>query len=50
MSKRNLILSFLLIVFSSTTLLAQMKVVTGKVTDDKGLPIPGVNVVVKKNS
>ncbi|WP_432221630.1 SusC/RagA family TonB-linked outer membrane protein [Flavobacterium sp. TMP13] len=50
MSKRKLILSFLLIIGTSSTLLAQIKVVTGKVTDDKGIPIPGVNIVIKKTN
>lgn len=47
MSKRSLILSFLFTIIASSTLLAQIKVVTGKVTDDKGSPIPGVNVQIK---
>ena len=50
MSKRSLILSFLFIIMASSTLLAQIKVVTGKVTDDKGSPIPGVNVQIKNTS
>jgi TonB-linked SusC/RagA family outer membrane protein len=49
MSKRSLILSFLFIIMSSSTLLAQIKV-TGKVTDDKGSPIPGANVQIKNTS
>lgn len=50
MSKRSLILSFLFILTASSTLLAQIKVVTGKVTDEKGSPIPGVNVQIKNTS
>lgn len=50
MSKRSLILSFLFTIMASNTLLAQIKVVTGKVTDDKGSPIPGVNVHIKNST
>ncbi|HEX9153185.1 MAG TPA: carboxypeptidase-like regulatory domain-containing protein, partial [Flavobacterium sp.] len=50
MSKRSLILSFLFTIIASSTLLAQIKVVTGKVTDEKGAPIPGVNVQIKNTS
>jgi TonB-linked SusC/RagA family outer membrane protein len=50
MSKRSLILSFLFIITASSTLLAQIKVVTGKVTDEKGSPIPGVNIHTKNST
>ena len=39
-------LLILALLFSSITL-AQEKTVTGNVTDDQGLPLPGVNIVVK---
>ncbi|OYX85878.1 MAG: hypothetical protein B7Y83_03315 [Flavobacteriales bacterium 32-34-25] len=50
MSKRILILSFLFIIMANSNLLAQIKMVTGTVTDDKGSPIPGVNITIKKTT
>nr|WP_299340157.1 SusC/RagA family TonB-linked outer membrane protein [Allomuricauda sp.] len=37
----------LILCFSGVTLIAQQKVITGEVTDSNGLPLPGVNVVLK---
>lgn len=50
MNKRSLILSLLFIIVASNTLLAQIKVVTGQVTNDTGLSIPGVNIQIKNTS
>ncbi|WP_294958381.1 TonB-dependent receptor [uncultured Flavobacterium sp.] len=47
MTKRSLLLSFLFIFMVSGNLLAQIKAVTGKVTDSKGSPIPGANIQIK---
>lgn len=40
----------LLIFFSTTILFSQEKLITGTVTDSQGLPLPGVNVLVKNTS
>lgn len=45
---KKLILLFLLISMFTTSLLAQTKTVTGKITDDAGVPLAGVNVVPAK--
>ena len=44
--KRILLLSFALITAISFSVMAQ-RTVSGKITDDTGVPLPGVNVVVK---
>ncbi len=41
------LLCLLVLFLMSFPLLAQVKTVTGKVTDDAGSPLPGVSVVVK---
>ncbi len=46
--KKILLLKFLLLALWSGQLLAQTKMVTGKLTSsDDGIPLPGVNIVVK---
>jgi hypothetical protein len=40
----------LLLIFSSFTLLAQTKTVTGTVLDNNGQPIAGVSIVIKGSS
>ncbi|MCK8522124.1 TonB-dependent receptor [Aquimarina sp. D1M17] len=37
----------ILLCLISSTVLAQMKTVTGTVTDEDGLPLPGVNIIIK---
>ena len=44
--KRILLLCFALLTLISFNVLAQ-KTVTGKVTDESGEPLPGVNVLIK---
>ena len=39
-------ITFFILLLSVNSLLAQ-KTVTGTVTDDKGIPIPSVNVIIK---
>ncbi|MCK8521661.1 SusC/RagA family TonB-linked outer membrane protein [Aquimarina sp. D1M17] len=46
-TNRILVLILALVVHFSY---AQEKTVTGKITDDKGLPLPGVNIVVKNTN
>ncbi len=41
---------FLLLVFTTHCLFAQTKTVTGTVTDNNGMPLPGVNIVEKGSS
>lgn len=50
MNKKSLMLSILFIMLLSGNLSAQIKAVTGRVTDSKGAPIPGVNIQIKKTS
>ena len=38
---------FFLLVFLPTMVFSQSKTITGSVTDDVGLPIPGVTILVK---
>lgn len=45
--KRKLLTLFLGVFFMVMNAVAQQKVVTGKVTDDAGLPLPGASVKVK---
>ena len=40
----------MLVFFVSGAMFAQEKTITGTVTDDKGLPLPGVNIIVKNTS
>ncbi|MEH0007809.1 MAG: SusC/RagA family TonB-linked outer membrane protein [Flavobacteriales bacterium] len=44
MKKTDILLAFFIL--SSISLYAQQKTITGTVTDEKGLPLPGVNIVV----
>src|SRR5678816_3514089 len=44
---RKVVLLIMAIVLSISHLWAQQRTITGKVTDDKGGPIPGASVVVK---
>ena len=44
------LLCLLVLFLASFPLLAQVKTVTGKVTDEKGVPLPGVSIVVKGTS
>lgn len=44
---RKLILSFLVLFGMVTSAIAQSRIVTGKVTDTKGKPVPNASVVVK---
>ena len=46
---RNYYTWLVLMLFSITTVLAQEKTVTGNVTDDTGVPLLGVNIVVKNS-
>ncbi|HEY1024081.1 MAG TPA: SusC/RagA family TonB-linked outer membrane protein [Sphingobacteriaceae bacterium] len=45
--KRKLLMLFLSVLFTVVNATAQQKVVTGKVTDESGLPLPGASVKVK---
>lgn len=45
-SRKPILSAFLCIIFAVSAM-AQGKVVTGKVTDDNGMPITGVNVLIK---
>ena len=49
MSKK-IVLWMLFAVLSNAVLWAQEKTVLGKVSDESGLPLPGVTVVVKNTS
>ena len=44
---RKVVMLIMAIVLSISHLWAQQRTITGKVTDDKGAPIPGASVVVK---
>ena len=50
MLSKKLFYALLLCLFVSVPLLAQDVSVSGKVSDDSGVPLPGVNVVVKGTS
>jgi len=41
------LLSFILVAFLSTTIYAQEKLVKGKISDEKGFPIPGASLIIK---
>jgi len=45
---KNLILFFSIFILSISTLLA--KTITGKVTDKEGMPLPGVNILIKSTN
>jgi len=45
-TKLNVILTLFLVLLVQVTF-AQAKTVTGTVTDDSGLPLPGANVLIK---
>ncbi len=47
-SKRKILMLFLALVTQIS--FAQEKTITGKITDDKGLPLPGVNIVAKNTN
>ena len=44
--KKQLSIPLAFFIFSSISLQGQQKTITGTVTDEKGLPLPGVNIVV----
>ena len=44
---RKVVLLFMAIMLSVSHLWAQQRTITGKVTDDKGAPIPGASVLAK---
>ena len=44
---RKVVLLFMAIILSVSHLWAQQRTITGKVTDDKGAPIPGASIVAK---
>ena len=46
-TKIYLIFNLLILLGINTTLLAQVTKVTGKITDDKGVPVPGVTIIEK---
>ncbi|RMA57915.1 SusC/RagA family TonB-linked outer membrane protein [Ulvibacter antarcticus] len=48
--KKSYYLWLVLIFFNMTMVLAQEKTVTGTVTDDAGLPLPGANVIIKQTN
>ena len=48
--KRSYCTWLVLMLFSITVVLAQEKTVTGTVTDDVGLPLPGANIIIKGTS
>lgn len=50
MRRLNRIAGLLCILLLPGYLLAQEKVITGKITNDNGVPLPGVNVVIKQNN
>ena len=50
MKQKKLFFLFLLFMISVSTVLAQVKEITGTVTDNSGIPLPGVNVLVKGTS
>ncbi|KDN54219.1 SusC/RagA family TonB-linked outer membrane protein [Flavobacterium seoulense] len=41
------LLSFILVLFLSTTTYAQEKLIKGKIIDESGLPVPGASLVIK---
>ena len=45
--KRNYFYCLVLLLFNMTVVLAQEKTVSGTVTDDYGLPLPGANVIIE---
>ena len=47
---RKVVMLIMAIVLSISHLWAQQRTITGKVTDDKGAPIPGASIVVKGTS
>lgn len=47
MKFKNYFMGFLLMLFGMTTALSQEKTVSGTVSDDNGLPLPGATVVIK---
>lgn len=49
-NKMSLILSLLVFALMYTSVYAQEKTVTGTVTDESNMPLPGVNVIVKNTS
>ncbi|SDE90880.1 SusC/RagA family TonB-linked outer membrane protein [Ulvibacter litoralis] len=48
--KKSYYLWLVLIFFNMTAVLAQEKTVTGTVTDDTGLPLPGANIIIKQTN
>ena len=50
MKQKLRFLSFLFALMLSGHLMGQEKTITGVVTDDQGLPLPGVNIVVEGTS
>ncbi len=44
------LLHILVIAFFTINLQAQERTITGTITDDSGLPLPGVNIIVKKTN
>lgn len=50
MKQKKLFFLFALFLISISTVLAQVKEITGTVTDNSGIPLPGVNVLVKGTS
>ena len=50
MKKQLSKLLILFLVLAVQTVFAQTKTITGTVTDDNGMPLPGVNIVVKNSS
>src|ERR1700761_282160 len=47
--KTHLLLVILCISMSTTQLWAQNRTITGKITDEKGAPIPHATIIVKSN-
>ena len=45
--RKNKILMLLTFLFASLQLFAQEMTITGKVTDEAGIPLPGVNIFIK---
>ncbi len=47
MRKKNYWMILVLLIFTTTSVLAQEKVISGVVTDQLGVPLPGVNILLK---